>query len=116
MEHNTFEIGETVRDREDLSAPPVVVVSLPAKTAADWLIDSGDTVAQTNPTYPADAPLVVVVAAADVGTYLPEWDAETPLPQTALNKMWVSYEVVPAPRLTTAEDPNIDDVAVTDLA
>lgn len=116
MPLTTFEIGETVRDREDPSAPPAVVVSLPAKTAANWLMEGGDTVAQTNPMYPADAPLVVVVAAADVGTYLPEWDAETPLTQTALNEMWIPYEVVPAPRLTTAEDPAIDDDSVTDPA
>lgn len=39
---------------------------------ANWLMDGGDTAAQTNPTCLADA-LVVVVAVADVGTYLPEW-------------------------------------------
>lgn len=115
MAHNTFEIGETVRDREDPSAPPAVVVSLPTKTAADWLIDGGSTAAQTNPPCPADA-LVVVVAVADVGTYLGEWDAETPLTQTALNEMWVPYKAVPASRLTPAEDPDIDDDAVTDPA
>lgn len=57
-----------------------------------------------------------MVTAADVGTYLPEWDAETPLPQTALNEMWVPYEAIPAPRLTTAEDPDIDGEAITDPA
>lgn len=51
---------------------PAIVVSLLAKTAADWLMDDKTTVAQTTPTYPADTSLVTVVAATDVGAYLPE--------------------------------------------
>lgn len=109
MSDPSFEIGETVVDREDAQAPPLVVVSLPAPTAADWLTYGGTTVAHDNPGYPADARLVVVVAAADLATYLPEWDAETPLPRATLDESGVYYEALPVPRLSpTALDAAAD--------
>lgn len=86
MTDHSFEIGDTVVDREDPSAAPAVVVALPARTAGEWLMYSGVTVARANPGYPADAPIVVVVAATDVGRYLPDWDAETSLSRTALTR------------------------------
>lgn len=79
MSDPSFEIGETVVDREDAQTSSLVAVSLPAPTAEDWLTYGGTSVAHGNPGYPADARLGVVVAAADLDRYVPEWDAETPL-------------------------------------
>lgn len=63
----------------------------------------GVTVAGANPEYPADAPVVVVVAPTDVERYLPEWDGETPLSRATLDAAGVYYMAVPAPRLIAAE-------------
>ncbi|WP_248905368.1 hypothetical protein [Halocatena marina] len=107
-----FEIGDTVIDRDDSLAPRSVVVSLPSKAAADWLMYGGVTVAQANPQYPADASIVVVVAVNDVDRYLPEWDAETPLARSTLNEAGIYYRASPACCLTTAEP---DENSPTDL-
>lgn len=117
MTAHSFEVGETVVDREDPRSPPAVVVSLPAKTAADWITYGGTTVAHDNPGYPADARLVVVVAVGDVDTYLSEWDAQTPLTRSDLDETGVYYRVIPVSRLTTVEtneDADSDTEVVTD--
>lgn len=110
MTDHSFEIGDTVVDREDPSAVPAVVVALPARTAGEWLMYGGITVAWANPGYPADAPIVVVVAATDVGRYLPDWDAEMSLPRTALDETGIYYTAIPAPRLTTAEPGELSGI------
>lgn len=110
MVGHSFAVGDTVIDREDPSAILSVVVSLPEKTATEWLMYGGTTVAGANPTYPADAPIVVVVATADVERYLPEWDGETSLSRPTLDEAGVYYTAVPAPRLITADKQSDKDV------
>lgn len=104
MAHSSVEIGDLVVDRETPGAIPVIVVSLPEMTAADWITYGGTTLAQANPAYSANAPVVVVVDAADVDTYLAAWDHETPLPRTALDEAGVYYRGMPASRLAPAGD------------
>lgn len=114
-----FDIGDRVIDREEHPATPSVVVALPETLASEWVTYGGTTVAQANPEYPADAPIVLVVDAADVETYLSEWDGETPLSQPALDETGVYYEAVPAPRFTTPEpdeDATDDGAGETDTA
>lgn len=98
-----FVIGEIVMIRDKRLSPEAVVVALPGAPAADWLTYGGRTVAAANPDYPADAPTVIVVYAADVPTYLPDWDGETALPESALRESGIYYKGFPAPRLTTVE-------------
>lgn len=119
MSDPSFEVGESVVDRAKSQASPLVVVAVPATTAAEWITYGGMTVAQANPAYPADASTVLVVDAAAVDTYLSDWDGETPLRQSALDATGVYYEAVPAPRLTTpepVEDATGDGDGATDTA
>lgn len=120
MTSRPFEIGDTVINRDDSLAPTSVVVSLPSKTAADWLMYGGVTVAQANPQYPADASIVVVVAASDVDRYLPDWGAETPLSRSTLNEAGIYYRAIPACCLTTegsgeSSDPGSDATDVAEI-
>lgn len=119
MSDHSFAIGDMVVDREEQLSPPAVVVTLPAPPASEWLTYGGTTVAQANPGYPTDAPVVLVVDAADVDSYLSEWDHETPLSVTALDESGIYYEAVPVPRLTPAdpdEDVTGDGDSETDTA
>lgn len=103
MTSTPFVIGEMVMIRDKALSPKAVVVALPGTPAADWLTYGGRTVAAVNPDYPADAPTVIVVYAADVATYLSDWDGETPLTERTLQEHGVYYEGFPAPRLTAVE-------------
>lgn len=98
-----FAIGETVVDRNMSFSPEVVVVAVPEIPASAWFTYGGRTVAGANPEYPADVPTVIVVYAADVPRYLPDWDRETPLTETALRESGIYYESYPAPRLTAVD-------------
>lgn len=104
-----FDIGDRVIDRDEQPTTPSVVVALPETPTREWIMYGGTTVAQANPAYPADAPIVLIVDAEDVDTYLPAWDGETPLSQIALDETGIYYETVPVPRLTTPEpDENVN--------
>lgn len=98
-----FAIGEAVVDREASLSPAAVVVAVPETPASEWFTYGGRTVAGANPEYPPDAPTVIIVFAADVPTYLPDWDGETPLTETALRETGIYYEGYPAPRLTAVD-------------
>ncbi|RRJ31552.1 hypothetical protein [Halocatena pleomorpha] len=100
MTTTPFVIGQTVMIRDE-GLSPRVVVALPETPASEWLTYGGRTVAGVNPDYPADAATVVVVFAADVSTYLPDWDGETPLTEATLREKGIYYEGLPAPRLTS---------------
>ncbi|MFC6965100.1 hypothetical protein ACFQL7_28225 [Halocatena marina] len=99
-----FAIGDVVQDREDNDPNDAIVVNLPSKTAAEWIARQGSwgeaTVAEDNPTYPADAPIVVVVFADALREAFPDWERETPLALTAVNRSDASHYSFPAPRLT----------------
>lgn len=110
-----FDIGEHVVDREGNVATPLVVVALTTTPADEWIMYGGLTVAQDNPSYPADAPVVIVVDADDINTYLAQWDAKTPLSQTTLDEIGVYYTPAPAPRLIST-DPDEDADSETDAA
>ncbi|UPM45071.1 hypothetical protein [Halocatena salina] len=99
MTTTPFAIGEMVMIRDEGLSPTVVVVALPETPASEWLTYGGRTVAGANPDYPADAATVIVVFAADVPTYLPDWDGETPLAEATLREKGVYYKGLPAPRL-----------------
>lgn len=95
----SFTIGETVVDQETSPSPLAVVVAVPEIPASDWFTYGGQTVAAANPEYPADAPTVIIVFAADVSTYLSDWEGKTLLTETALREYGIYYTCLPAPRL-----------------
>lgn len=71
-----YEYGDLVVDREAEEPSIGVVVNRPATRAGDWEIRDGETtVAEENPEYPADSPLVVVVHQDDLEAYDPDWES-----------------------------------------
>lgn len=75
MPARPFDIGDRVIDREKRQATLSVVVARPEPPAREWVTYGGTTVTQANPGYPADASIMLVIDAADMDTYLPEWTA-----------------------------------------
>jgi hypothetical protein len=81
-----FRPGDLVVDVEDADtdADEAVVVNVPPVAARDWdayTTDDGDTVsvAEDNPGYSPDAPVVVVAFADELGDARPEYDGNGPL-------------------------------------
>jgi hypothetical protein len=75
-------IGDTVVDGEDGDGDEAFVVNLPPKAAADWGVrrdGEQTTVAEDNPSYPDDAPVVVVAFQADLEPAGVEYDGDEPL-------------------------------------
>ncbi|WP_248910776.1 hypothetical protein [Halocatena marina] len=105
--NTTFAIGDVVQDRENDDPNDAIVVNLPSKTAAEWIARQGSwgeaTVAEDNPAYPADAPIVVVVFADALREAFPDWERETHLTLTAINRSDASHYSFPAPRLTVVD-------------
>jgi len=60
------EPGAVVQDTDDPDPNPAVVVNRPPVTAAEWVAYYDTTVAEDNPEYPADDPVVCVVYEAEL--------------------------------------------------
>lgn len=103
-------IGDTVVDSEDDDPDGALVVNLPPVACDDWGVDRGDdedrTVADDNPSYPADAPVVVVAFRSDLSESHPEYEGEVPLDLPAECKTYA----FPAPRLDLVDDEDGDGV------
>ncbi len=100
---DAFAIGAVVHDREDDNPNDAIVVNRPSKTATEWIARRGSwsekTVAEDNPEYPADAPVIVVVFADALQAAFPDWEEDAPLALTAINESDASHYSFPAPRL-----------------
>jgi hypothetical protein len=101
-----FNIGDIVLDRDDDEESSAYVTTLPDATANEWVAyeDEGEeiTVAEDNPNYPSDAPVVVVVHGTSVHFDLPDWNRHTPLSVDELENVNTDYPLCyafPAPRL-----------------
>jgi hypothetical protein len=104
MSDSPWTIGDSTRDRDDETPDPAIVVNTPSAPADEWTIPPIEkTVAEDNPDYPADVPVVVVVYEHILDESLPEWEREDPLPLTDLNEASVQHYSFPAPRLEPAE-------------
>ena len=112
-----FDIGETVTDRDRTSPKPAIVVNRPPQTVDEWIAYTNTTVAEDNPDYPVDAPVIVVVYRHDLAEFDPNWpDHDGPFSLAELNEAGVSHYSFPAPRLaslvtddtTEATDDNTD--------
>lgn len=99
MPETDLECGDVVRDREDPEGR-AVVINVPAAPAHEWHVPGGGTVATANPTYPGDAPVVVVVWASDLAASpYADYAGVGALPLAELHQRDVQYYAFPAPRL-----------------
>lgn len=72
----TYRYGDFVIDRDDDDPDLAVVVNLPDATAQEWNTKDGtSTVAEDNPEYPPDDPIVVVVFFDALRAYDPDWNS-----------------------------------------
>lgn len=98
-----FAIGDVIHDSEDDDPDDAIVVNLPSTTATDWIAYRETTVAEDNPAYPADAPVIVVCFAHKLQEEFPDWDGESYLPLESINRSDIMHYSFPAPRLTVIE-------------
>lgn len=80
-----FDHGDIVVDREDDDPNEAVVVNAPDETAANWYVQGRGTLADDNPDYPADDPVVIVVFRDDLSEHRPTYAGYRPLPIASLN-------------------------------
>lgn len=94
-----LQYGDLVTDREDPEGR-AVVVSTPSETISDWYVmGAGHTVAQDNPTYPADDPVVVVLWESQLNDEFPYYTGVRPLPPSLLSTRRIHHYSFPASRL-----------------
>jgi hypothetical protein len=95
-----FSPGDVVFDRDDDEADPALVVNcIPGASADEWDVPGDQTVAETNPNYPADASVIAVVFEETFDDNAVEWNREEPIALTELNDSPMDYYSFPAPRL-----------------
>jgi hypothetical protein len=100
-----FSPGNMVLDRDDADADPALVVNcIPGASADEWNVPGGQTVAEANPDYPADASVIVVVFESDFDDDALSWNREEPVALTKLSDSPMKYYSFPAPRLVRDED------------
>jgi hypothetical protein len=77
-EVTTLEPGDRVVDREVDKATIAIVLEATDEPAAECVIPGlGETVAEANPEYPPEAPVVLVAFRDDLDTHLPGWKEDT---------------------------------------
>lgn len=104
MDRAPFEIGEQVYDHEDDDPDTAIVTNTPKIPAHDWDIPHLErTVAEDNPDYPDDAPIVMVLFESDIDDHFPDWDRETALTIDALLDVDPTHYVFPHQRLESLD-------------
>ena len=103
-----FTVGDVVLDTHQDSPNPAVVLNLPPKQADEWVAYADTTVAEDNPDYPDDSPLVVVGFYDDLAEHAEEllWP-ESPVPLTELSDYGVKDYAFPVDRLKPADDTSL---------
>jgi hypothetical protein len=112
-EETDFSPGDVVLDRDDDTPNPAVVVNcLPGATADDWTVSGGQTLAEANPDYPADASVVAVVFEEDFDYDALAWNREEPIALTDVVDSPMKYYSFPAPRLVLDSEriPTLGDI------
>ena len=103
-DESDFSPGDVVFDRDDAEADPALVVNcIPGASADDWNVLGDQTVAETNPDYPADASVIAVVFEEKFDADAIEWNREEPIALTEVNNSPMDYYSFPAPRLVRDE-------------
>jgi len=103
-----FTVGDVVLDTHQESPNPAVVVNLPPKQADEWTAYTDTTVAEDNPEYPDESPIVVVAFYDNLAEHAEEllWP-ESPVPLTELHEHDVTDYAFPVERLQPAEDTSL---------
>jgi|APHM01.1.fsa_nt_gi ParB-like nuclease domain. len=110
-----LQYGDIVTDREDPDGQ-AVVVSTPSATIADWtVIGTGRTVAEDNPTYPSDDPVVVVLWESQLNEEFPYYTGVRPLPPSLLSERGINHYSFPASRLTKQTELDTHTVPLNTL-
>jgi hypothetical protein len=100
MPPSDFSIGQRVVDRDDDDPDVAVVVNTPAKTAEEWEIAPGKTLAADNPEYDDSAPVVCVVFIDDLEQFDDEWQSRSePYPLADIAESDVKFYAFPESRL-----------------
>lgn len=104
MPDSHWSIGDTVHDRDDDDPSTGVVINLPGVRADEWDVSNqGTTVAEDNPDYPADAPVVSILFEDYLAEEFPDWERDEPISHATLNERDIYCYTFPAPRLEPAE-------------
>lgn len=109
MSHDhQFSVGDVVLDSHQESPNPAVVVNLPPKQANEWTAYTNTTVAEDNPDYPDESPIVVVAFYDNLSEHAEEllWP-ESPIPLNELHEYDVKDYAFPVDRLEPAEDTSL---------
>ncbi|RLM62554.1 hypothetical protein [Halorubrum sp. Atlit-26R] len=76
---NSFELGDTVLDREDDDPNTATVINCPPVSCDAWDVGE-ETVADHNPAYDAEADVIVVAFDDDLAEAKPDYDGTDPIP------------------------------------
>lgn len=107
--------GDVVVDR-DGGESRAVVVSRPSKTADEWSIPRfGKTVAEDNPTYPADDRVVCVVFQDTLAASYPYYSGVKPLALSVLHDSGVKFYAFPESRLRAVDCINSHCIDLADV-
>ena len=103
-----FAVGDVALDSHQESPNPAVVVNLPPKHANEWTAYTNTTVAEDNPGYPDESPIVVVAFYEDLAEHAEEllWP-ESPIPLNELHEYDVKDYAFPVNRLRPAENTSL---------
>jgi hypothetical protein len=103
-----FAVGDVVLDTHQESPNPAVVLNLPPKHASEWVAYADTTVAEDNPDYPDESPIVVVGFYDDLAEHAEDllWP-ESPVPLTELSDYGVKDYAFPVDRLKPADDTTL---------
>lgn len=98
-----FDVGDRVIDRDDDDPETAIVVETPTKRAGNVQVPGPDqTVAEYNPEYPADDPVVYVVFERCLEIEIPNWQSVTQLAE-AVESLHITRYAYPESRLNHSE-------------
>lgn len=109
MSHDhQFSVGDVVLDSHQESPDPAVVMNIPPRQANEWTVYTDTTVADDNPDYPDDSPIVVVAFYDDLSEQAEEllWP-ELPIPLKELHEYDVKDYAFPLDRITLVDDSSL---------
>jgi hypothetical protein len=103
-----FSVGDVVLDTHQESPNPAVVLNLPPKHANEWIAYADTTVAEDNPDYPVESPIVVVAFYENLTEHAEDllWP-ESPVPLAQLSDYGVRDYAFPVGRLQPADDTSV---------
>jgi ParB family chromosome partitioning protein len=109
----TKEIPPTGAIVEDVEAKSqdAIVINTPSKTAAEWTVDDDRTVADDNPEYPADDPIVVVLHRSQVEEHIPLYSGGV-LPLSKVCEVGIKLYAFPLSRLDVVGELETPTVSI----